>query len=62
MESYGEKEDKALQAEVLRRNEKLVSATYNRFVNPVFVEEKNKEEETTAVKVMQLESFFLQLI
>lgn len=62
VEGYGVKVDQEIHAEVLERNKQFNSPPYSGFVNPVLVADKNEEEEITAVKVTQPETFAGQML
>ncbi len=62
VENYGVKVDQDIHKEVLKRNEKIATAPYGGFVNPVLVPETNDEGEITDIKVVQLKDFATQML
>ena len=62
VETYGVKVDQALHKEVLERSEKLKSAPYGGFINPVLMPEKDADGNITDIKVLQPESFTAQML
>jgi dipeptidyl-peptidase-3 len=62
VENYGVKVDQKIHAEVLKRNEQFKSAPYSGFINPELAPEKNDAGEIIDIKVVQPESFEIQMM
>lgn len=62
VENYGVKVDPEIHKEVLDRNSKFKSAPYGGFINPVLVPSINEAGEISDIKVVQPESFAIQML
>ena len=62
VEGYGVKVDADIHAEVLKRSEKLKSAPYGGFINPVLVPETDADGNITNVKVTYPDDFTKQML
>ncbi len=62
VENYGVKVDPKIHQEILDRNAQFKSAPYSGFVNPVLVPELDKNQEITAIRVLQPENFTAQML
>ncbi len=62
VENYGVKVDPEIHKEVLKRNEKIATAPYGGFVNPVLTPETDDHGEITDIKVVQPKDFASQML